>query len=430
MTPAYEGLMRSLPVVFVGQPCCLAPVVNILAAEMETAFMEAGRIRPPWRSPAVMLARWMSDSCADLPVPQQGAAPAAVAAFVAAATAPLSTDPTRPPALLLLDGPAGQAQPVCAMAIKGKAGAAAAAPVLRSQHGFTPSSAASSSRLAGAALMAAGGDSSMSISTARGLRSRNSSCTGTQASGAGGGSDDEQAQRVPSAAVVLTAIMQACDGDQRGVRRCASGTDDNNTCDSALTGTSSSSDSILYASGSVLQRVSSPGHTQPGDEGEGEEGAAYLDLVHRHHQAAAAAGLLPPPSQALTVAALAAHRASMEAAAVGGASCSSGSGGVGGSGGVSGGVGSRQRSLLTARLAVMQQQAPVPAEQLWRTAGGGGGSSAGAGQSLWMQHLTRAQAPQAAAPAALKDHPQQQQQAAAAAGGLRRLIPQAALFGR
>jgi hypothetical protein len=74
--------------VFVGMPCQMQPVVQLLCEEVETAFLEAGRPCPPWRGWAATINRWMSDQFVDIQVPPQGAPEAEVASFVARCSSP------------------------------------------------------------------------------------------------------------------------------------------------------------------------------------------------------------------------------------------------------------------------------------------------------------------------------------------------------
>lgn len=211
MSPAYSAVVRGLPSVFVGQPCCLPPLVALLAGECELSFMEVGHACPPWRNAPVMLARWMSDSCNDVVVPTMGASTQAVAAFMAAATAPLvGSGPANPLTALEAGSKPGDAlvphaPPACSSlhsssgvrAIKSPAGVQP----LRSQRGFEEA-------VAAAAAAAARGASRSSSSSSNMVDSNTSSMSSTRMSTTGGG--ESGGPRSPSAAAVLAAVLEAC----------------------------------------------------------------------------------------------------------------------------------------------------------------------------------------------------------------------------
>jgi hypothetical protein len=73
---------HSLPQVFVGMPCQLQPVVQLLCEEMELSFLEAGRPCPPWREWAATINRWMSDQYVDVIVPEPTATDEEVREFI------------------------------------------------------------------------------------------------------------------------------------------------------------------------------------------------------------------------------------------------------------------------------------------------------------------------------------------------------------
>jgi hypothetical protein len=73
---------HSLPQVFVGMPCQLQPVVQLLCEEMELSFLEAGRPCPPWREWAATINRWMSDQYVDIIVPEPTATDEEVVEYI------------------------------------------------------------------------------------------------------------------------------------------------------------------------------------------------------------------------------------------------------------------------------------------------------------------------------------------------------------
>jgi hypothetical protein len=81
---------QALPQVFVGMPCQLQSVVQLLCEEMELSFLEAGRPCPPWRGWAATINRWMSDQFVDILVPPPGAPQAEVDEFMARCAQPAS----------------------------------------------------------------------------------------------------------------------------------------------------------------------------------------------------------------------------------------------------------------------------------------------------------------------------------------------------
>ncbi|KAF8054879.1 Tspo [Scenedesmus sp. PABB004] len=87
VSPSYAAVLASLPAVFVGMPCQLQPVVQLLCEEVELSFLEAGRPCPPWREWGATINRWMSDQYVDILVPPPGAPAEEVADFVAACAA-------------------------------------------------------------------------------------------------------------------------------------------------------------------------------------------------------------------------------------------------------------------------------------------------------------------------------------------------------
>ncbi|KAI8472867.1 MAG: hypothetical protein J3K34DRAFT_457600 [Monoraphidium minutum] len=88
MSGRYSALWESLPRVFVGMPCQLQPVVQLVCEEVEAAFHEEGRPCPPWRGWAATINRWMSDDFVDIRVPLPDAAQDEVDAFFARCAAP------------------------------------------------------------------------------------------------------------------------------------------------------------------------------------------------------------------------------------------------------------------------------------------------------------------------------------------------------
>lgn len=77
-----RAILTSLPEVFVGMPCQLQPVVQLLCEEIELCFLEAGRPCPPWRSWSATINRWMSDQYVDVVVPGPQATHAEVASYL------------------------------------------------------------------------------------------------------------------------------------------------------------------------------------------------------------------------------------------------------------------------------------------------------------------------------------------------------------
>ena len=68
---------------FVGMPCQLQTVVQLLCEEMELSFLEAGRPCPPWRSVGATISRWMNHQVVDVPVPSAVATPKEVEDYFA-----------------------------------------------------------------------------------------------------------------------------------------------------------------------------------------------------------------------------------------------------------------------------------------------------------------------------------------------------------
>lgn len=82
MSANYSAVWHSLPQVFVGMPCQLQPVVQLLCEEVELSFLEAGRPCPPWREWAATINRWMSDQYVDILVPEPTATDDEVVEFI------------------------------------------------------------------------------------------------------------------------------------------------------------------------------------------------------------------------------------------------------------------------------------------------------------------------------------------------------------
>ena len=58
-TPAYDEVIRAVPVEFVGPVARLQSLVNTLAAELHEAFASQGLERPPWRKASALLSKWV-----------------------------------------------------------------------------------------------------------------------------------------------------------------------------------------------------------------------------------------------------------------------------------------------------------------------------------------------------------------------------------
>ena len=56
-TPRYSGLLAMLPQVLVAPPAQLAPLVQLLCAEMSLAFEQHGLSLPPWRESKSLLSK-------------------------------------------------------------------------------------------------------------------------------------------------------------------------------------------------------------------------------------------------------------------------------------------------------------------------------------------------------------------------------------
>eukprot|EP00775_Hariotina_reticulata_P006178 gene6178-6416_t len=82
MSSDYSAVWHSLPQVFIGTPCQLQPVVQLLCEEMELSFLESGRACPPWRSWSATINRWMSDQYVDILVPDATATEEEVAEYL------------------------------------------------------------------------------------------------------------------------------------------------------------------------------------------------------------------------------------------------------------------------------------------------------------------------------------------------------------
>ena len=68
-----RAIWQSLPPMFIGMPCQLQTVVQLLCEELELSFLEAGRPCPPWRSAGATISRWMSQQVTDVSVPAAAA---------------------------------------------------------------------------------------------------------------------------------------------------------------------------------------------------------------------------------------------------------------------------------------------------------------------------------------------------------------------
>ena len=66
---ARREVWDALPASFVGMPCQLLPLMQLMCEEMELSFLEAGRPVPPWRGCSATLAKWTSDVFVQLDVP-------------------------------------------------------------------------------------------------------------------------------------------------------------------------------------------------------------------------------------------------------------------------------------------------------------------------------------------------------------------------
>lgn len=58
-SPLYQEILSSLPQAFVGTPGKLAPLVQLLCAEMANSFDVRGLTLPPWRRSKSMLTKWL-----------------------------------------------------------------------------------------------------------------------------------------------------------------------------------------------------------------------------------------------------------------------------------------------------------------------------------------------------------------------------------
>ncbi|GAB4817681.1 hypothetical protein N2152v2_004727 [Parachlorella kessleri] len=64
-TPRYDGLLSLVPGVLVSTAAMLAPLVQLLCAEMQLAFEEHGLSLPPWRQAKSMLSKWLPQKSRD-----------------------------------------------------------------------------------------------------------------------------------------------------------------------------------------------------------------------------------------------------------------------------------------------------------------------------------------------------------------------------
>ena len=64
-TSQYNKVMQAVPRMFLGRGKRLVSVVQLLCAEISTAFTEQGLETPPWRKKKAMLSKWMPDKKTD-----------------------------------------------------------------------------------------------------------------------------------------------------------------------------------------------------------------------------------------------------------------------------------------------------------------------------------------------------------------------------